>query len=50
MTPGRSGQFDVVCDGDVVATREGGFFSKLLFGGWPDPEGVVEILRAKGAA
>ena len=47
--PGSSGQFDVVADGEVIASREGGFFKKLLGGGWPDPDEVVEELRKRVA-
>jgi hypothetical protein len=38
---GKLGQFDVVVDGKVVASRTGNAFTKLLGGGWPDPEAVI---------
>lgn len=44
---GSSGQFDVVADGELIATKKGNFLTKLLGGGWPEPNAVVEALRAK---
>lgn len=44
---GSSGQFDVVADGELVATKTGSFLTKLLGGGWPEASEVVEALRAK---
>ena len=49
--PGKLGQFDVVVDGKVVASRGGNVFTKLVGGGWPDPEDVIakieELQRAR---
>jgi hypothetical protein len=42
---GRTGQFDVLIDGEVVASREKGFLTRLLGGGWPDPRSVVDAVR-----
>lgn len=51
LTPGRSGQFDVLVDDELIASREGGFLNKLLGGGWPDPEAVTEeVLKRRAAA
>jgi hypothetical protein len=47
MEVGRTGQFDVLADGEVVASKGGGFLTKLLGGGWPDEDDVVERLRAR---
>ena len=44
--PGKPGQFDVVVDGKVIASRGGSMLKKLLGGGWPDPEEVVEKIDA----
>jgi len=38
---GKLGQFDVVVDGKVIASRGGNMLSKMLGGGWPDPEDVI---------
>lgn len=45
---GAVGQFDVVVDGETIASRQGGLFTRLLGGGWPDEEQVVaELARRK---
>ena len=44
--PGKPGQFDVVVDGKVIASRGGSMMKRLLGGGWPDPDEVVEKLEA----
>lgn len=44
---GALGQYDVVIDGEVVASRGRGLFTRLLGGGWPDPGHVVEIVRER---
>ncbi len=50
MTKGSSGQFDVLADGELVASRDGGFLAKLLGGGWPDPHDVVNKLQRRAEA
>ena len=43
MVPGRVGQFDVVMDESVVASRGGNALTRPLFGaGFPDLETVVK--------
>jgi hypothetical protein len=44
--PGKPGQFDVVVDGKVIASRGGSMLKKLLGGGWPDHEEVVAMIDA----
>ena len=44
--PGKTGQFDVVVDGKVIASRGGNLLSKMLGGGWPDPEQVIAAIEA----
>ena len=44
--PGKLGQFDVVVDGKVVAGRGGSMLSKMIGGGWPDPEDVIAKIEA----
>jgi hypothetical protein len=39
----------VLLDGQVVASRGGGFFAKLFGGGWPSPSVVVDAIRARSA-
>ena len=43
---GKLGQFDVIVDGQVVASRGGGMLTKLLGGGFPDPDDVVAKIGA----
>ena len=45
LEKGDSGQFDVIVDGSVVARRTGGLWNKLMGGGWPDEEDVVQKLQ-----
>ncbi len=42
---GKSGQFDVVVDGKVIASRGGSMLKRILGGGWPDPEEVIRLLE-----
>lgn len=45
--PGKLGQFDVVVDGKVIASRGGSVLTKMLGGGgWPDPEQVIAKIAA----
>lgn len=48
---GKLGQFDVVVDGQVIASRGGNLLTKVLGGGWPDPADVVakieQMLRTR---
>lgn len=41
---GYPGQFDVLVDGEVVASRAGGFFARFFGGGWPDPTAVASTV------
>ena len=45
--PGKLGQFDVVVDGEVVASRGGSMLKKVFGGGWPDPDEVIAKIEAK---
>ncbi len=44
---GKPGQFDVLVDGEVVASRNGSMLKRVLGGGWPDPEEVIATIEAK---
>jgi hypothetical protein len=45
------GILEVYAGDELIAARSGGFLKKLLGGGWPDPDAVVEALRTRiGAA
>jgi hypothetical protein len=43
---GKLGQFDVVVDGEVIASRGGNMLKRVLGGGWPDPEEVIQKIEA----
>jgi len=43
-TPGKLGQFDVLVDGKLVATRGGNFITRQFGAGYPDLNDVVETL------
>jgi hypothetical protein len=47
---GGLGQFDVLVDGEVVASRGGSMLKRVLGGGWPDPEEVIAKIEAIRAA
>ena len=42
---GSPGQFDVLVDGEVIATRGGGFFARFFGGGWPEPKAVAQLVK-----
>ncbi|GEM_PF-5918813 len=44
---GSSGQFDVLADGELVASKKKSFLSHFTGGGWPDPAEVVAILHKR---
>jgi hypothetical protein len=53
LTPGKTGQFDVLADGKRIAERGGNFFTRKFGAGYPDLDSVIEQLekhRANAAA
>jgi hypothetical protein len=44
--PGKTGQFDVLVDGETIVTRGGNWFTRKLGAGYPDFQGVIERLSA----
>ena len=49
-TPGKSGQFDVLVDGEMVATRGGSWLTRKFGAGYPHLEAVVEELKKHGTS
>jgi len=48
---GARGQFDVVLDGETIASRQKGLLIRLIGGGWPDEDQVVnEVERRRSKA
>ena len=53
ITPGKTGQFDVIADGEKIAERGGNWFTRRFGAGYPELDSVVEQLekhRASDAA
>ncbi len=47
VTPGKTGQFDVIADGEKIAERGGNWFTRSFGAGYPELESVVERLAEK---
>jgi len=45
--PGKTGQFDVIADGEKIAERGGNWFTRSFGAGYPDLDSVVERLVEK---
>ena len=46
-TPGKTGQFDVLADGEKIAERGGNWLTRSFGAGYPDLDSVVELLVEK---
>ena len=44
ITPGKTGQFDVIADNEKVAERGGNWLTRSFGAGYPDLGHVVELL------
>ena len=47
VTPGKTGQFEVIADGERVVERGGNWFTRSFGAGYPDLESVVEQLEKR---
>jgi hypothetical protein len=47
LESGKTGQFDVIADGETIAFRGGNWFTRRLGAGWPDLEVVVDALKKR---
>jgi hypothetical protein len=46
----NSGQFDVIADGKIIASRGGNIFSRVLLGaGYPNPDQVIDEIASRGS-
>ena len=43
-TPGKTGQFDVIVDGERISERGGNWFTRSFGAGYPDFERVIQQL------
>ena len=50
LTPGKTGQFEVIADGQKIAERGGNWLTRQFGAGYPDLDGVVEQLKKHGAS
>ena len=47
VTPGKTGQFEVLVDGKTVAERGGNWITRSFGAGYPDLESVVDQLQQR---
>jgi len=48
VQPGDTGQFDVIVDGEVIASRGGNAVTRVLFGaGFPEFESVLDEIERR---
>lgn len=47
VTPGKTGQFTVLADGQMVAERGGNWLTKSFGAGYPDLNSVVDQLQKR---
>ena len=44
-TPGKTGQFEVIADGERIAERGGNWFTRRFGAGYPDLDSVVRHIE-----
>jgi hypothetical protein len=49
VTPGKTGQFEVLADGETIAERGGNWLTRSFGAGYPDLNEVVERLQKRQA-
>jgi hypothetical protein len=47
ITSGKTGQFEVIADGEKVAERGGSWLTRSFGAGYPDLDGVVEQIEKR---
>lgn len=50
LTPGKTGQFDILADGERIAERGGNWLTRSFGAGYPDLDSVVERLERRRAS
>jgi len=50
VTPGNTGQFEVIADGETVAEHGGNWLTRSFGAGYPDLNGVVDKLQKRNAS
>ena len=49
VTPGVTGQFEVLADGQKIAARGGNWLTRKFGAGYPDLESVLTLLEKRSA-
>ncbi len=49
ITSGKTGQFEVIADGEKIAGRGGNWFTRGFGAGYPDLDSVVEEIEKRRA-
>jgi hypothetical protein len=49
-TPGNTGQFEVIADGERIAERGGNWFTRSFGAGYPDLDSVIEQVKKHRAS
>ena len=47
ITSGKTGQFEVIADGERIAERGGNWFTRSFGAGYPDLDSVVEQIEKR---
>lgn len=47
ITSGKTGQFEVMADGEMIAERGGTWLTRSFGGGYPDLDSVVEQIEKR---
>ncbi len=47
LRPGKTGQFEIIADGERIAERGGNWLTRSFGAGYPDLDSVVERLEQK---
>ena len=47
LTPGKTGQFEVIADGERIAERGGNWLTRSFGAGYPDLNRVIEQLERR---
>lgn len=50
LTPGKTGQFEVIADGKKIAERGGNWLTRSFGAGYPDLDAVLEQLEKQRAS
>jgi hypothetical protein len=49
ITPGKTGQFQVIADGETIADRGGNWLTRSFGAGYPDLDAIVDKLATRAS-